>query len=149
MQFLARCTSWTFFCTQLCVYSTTNKSSKRHKWFQVWMQLRDFASSERSNLFWNYYVPLVLSLSSSLWNIIAIVGSQTKGLYQRLLMSPPQPLSHGHQLLPLYSHSFIPLYVEIGWPTINFRVNSGRIYYPLSASIALMEIYFTSLLCPI
>ncbi len=89
------------------------------------------------------------SLSSSLLNIIAIVGTQTKGLYQRLLMSPPQPLSHGHQLLPLYSHSFIPLYVEIGWPTINFRVNSGRIYYPLSASIALMEIYFTSLLCPI
>lgn len=88
-------------------------------------------------------------LPSSLLNIIAIVGSQTKGLYQRLLMSPPQPLSHGHQLLPLYSHSFIPLNVEMGWPTINFRVNSGRIYYPLSASIALMEIYFTSLLCPI
>lgn len=130
------------------VYWTTNENSERHKLFQVRMPLRDSASSECLNLF-----EITMCLSSSLFswllNIMAIVGSQTKGLYQRLLMSPPQPLSHGHQLLPLYSHSFIPLYVEIGWPTINFRVNSGRIYYPLTASIALMEIYFTSLLCPI
>lgn len=70
-------------------------------------------------------------LSLSLELRVHCSTSNKRFLSEALNVTPsPHSRPPTRSSLPLFSHSFIPLCVEIGWATINFRVNSGRIYYP-------------------